>query len=108
MTVKDDYVIVFTTTGSTDEARKLASTLVEEEVAACVNVVPGCRSFYRWEGKLVEDEENLLVIKTARRLFGVLEERITDLHSYDVPELVAVELTAWSEAYGRFLADSLP
>jgi len=107
MTRQNDYVVVFVTAAGADEAEKLAQALVEERLAACVNVVPGCRSFYRWEGKLVKDDEVLLLVKTARRLFDDLKKRITALHSYDVPEVAAVELTDISEGYLEFLSDSL-
>jgi periplasmic divalent cation tolerance protein len=103
----DEYVVVFITAGNINEAEKLASALVEERLAACVNIVPGCRSVYKWEGKLVKDDEILIVVKTARRLFENLEKRITALHSYDVPEVVAVDLTCISDGYKKFLSDSL-
>jgi periplasmic divalent cation tolerance protein len=81
--------------------------LVEERLAACVNIVPGCRSLYRWQGKTVKDDEVLLFVKTARGLFDDLAKRITALHSYDVPEVAAVELVRISDGYEKFLSDSL-
>ena len=80
---------------------------VEERLAACVNVISGCKSVYRWEGKLVEEGEALIIIKTRVGLFGRLETRIGELHSYDVPEIIGVELAAVSDGYREFLAASL-
>ena len=107
MTQPSEYVVVFVTAANRDEAEKLASVLVEGRLAACVNIVPGCRSLYKWEGKLVKDDEVLLLVKTARRLFDDLVEKITALHSYDVPEVAAVDLVRISEGYAKFLSESL-
>ncbi len=107
MTKTNDFIFVFITAPNFAEAEKLASVLVEERLAACVNVVPGCRSVYRWEGELVKDDEVLMVVKSARRHFETLEKRVTALHSYDVPEIVAVELSCLSDGYAKFLNDSL-
>jgi periplasmic divalent cation tolerance protein len=102
-----DFLVVFITAANADEAEKISAVLVEERLAACVNVITGCRSIYRWNGELVKDDEVLMVVKTARRRFAALEKRVTALHSYDVPEIIAVELSELSAGYEKFLVDSI-
>jgi len=102
-----DYVVVFITAPNAAEAERIAGALVEERLAACVNVLPGCRSIYRWEGALQRDEEVLMIVKSSRRAFAALEKRVVELHSYDVPEVIAVNLTDISEGYLAFLEDSI-
>ena len=94
-----DKIVVFSTCGSEQEARKVARGLVEKRLAACVNVTPGIRSIYHWQGAIEEDSEHLLVIKSRRDLFGRLRAEIERLHSYDVPEVVALPVVDGSEAY---------
>lgn len=101
------YVVVLVTAPNADEAEAIAEALVEERLAACVNVLAGCRSVYRWEGKLQHDDEVLMVIKSHRDRFADLEKRVCELHSYDVPEVIAIGLTDISAGYRAFLGDSL-
>jgi periplasmic divalent cation tolerance protein len=108
MTVDDRHIIVFITASSTHEAETMAATLVNERLAACVNIVPGCRSVYRWEGEVQHDDEVLMIAKSSKRDFSILEERVVELHSYDVPEIVAVDLADISAGYLAFLRESLP
>lgn len=107
MTDVDAYIVVLVTAPNTEEAEKIAEALVEERLAACVNVLPGCRSVYRWEGELQRDDEVLMVIKSHRARFADLERRVTELHSYDVPEVIALDLAGISAGYRAFLDDSL-
>ncbi len=107
MSDSSGFIVVLVTTSSESEAESIARVVVEEELAACVNVTPGCRSFYRWEGKLQRDDEVLLVIKSHRSRFTALETRICELHSYDVPEVIALDITAASDSYLKFLTDCL-
>ena len=79
-------------TCSPSEAGKLAHSLVEERLVACVNIVPTVRSVYRWKGEVCDDEESLLVMKTRASLMDRLTERIVELHSYDVPEVISYAL----------------
>lgn len=102
-----EFVVVFITAPDTDEAERIAGALVEERLAACVNVLPGCRSVYRWDGALQHDDEVLMVVKSARSVFPALEKRVAELHSYDVPEVIAVSLAAVSPTYRAFLEDSI-
>jgi uncharacterized protein involved in tolerance to divalent cations len=102
-----EFVVVFITAPDTAEAERIAGALVEERLAACVNVLPGCRSIYRWDGALQSDDEALMIVKSARSLFPALEKRVGELHSYDVPEVIAFSLTAISSSYRAFLEDSI-
>ena len=102
-----DYVVIFITAPNAAEAECIAGALVEERLAACVNVLPGCRSIYRWEGALQQDEEVLMIVKSSRSAFTALEKRVVEMHSYDVPEVIAVNLTDISERYLTFLEDSI-
>ena len=87
------------TCGSQEEARKLARTLLDERLIACANIVPGVTSIYRWEGKVNEDSEWLLVMKSTETLSERLATRIRELHSYDVPETVTFPVTSGNPAY---------
>jgi len=87
---KGKEVLVVLCTTPPDAAEGIAKTLVEERLAACVNVVPAITSFYWWEGKLQRDGESLLVIKTTPEAYGKLESRLKELHPYTVPEILAL------------------
>jgi periplasmic divalent cation tolerance protein len=100
-----DFVVVFVTVASADEGDRLARTLVEERLAACVNRLPGIHSTYRWEGKLEQSAEDLLVIKTRQGLFAALEKRVRELHSYKVPEVIALPVIAGSQPYLQWLGE---
>ena len=89
-----------------ERATALARTLVEEGLAACVNLVPGVRSVYQWEGKTVEEEEVLCLIKTRPEVFARAQARILALHPYDVPEILAFEVDDGSPAYLAWLKES--
>ncbi len=96
-------VVALSTVGSAEEADRLARALVERRLAACVNVVPGVVSHYRWQGELQRDEERLLVIKTRAERIEALRDALRELHPYELPELVAFEITAGSEQYLKWL-----
>src|SRR5258707_7307388 len=102
-----DKLLVLTTASSKDEARKIAHALVERLLAACVNIVPQVSSIYRWEGKVEEAEEWLLIIKTTRSAFERLRDAIKELHSYDVPECIAVSIESGNREYLNWLAESV-
>jgi periplasmic divalent cation tolerance protein len=101
-----DFVVVFVTVASADEGDSLARALVEERLAACVNRLPGIHSTYRWEGKIEQNAEDLLVIKTRQSLFPALEKRVRELHSYNVPEVIALPVIAGSQPYLQWLAEA--
>lgn len=101
-----DKRMVLTTAGSEEEARKIAHALVERKLAACVNVVPRIASIYRWEGKIEESREWLLLIKIAGEKFAAVRDAIRELHSYDLPECIAINIEDGSAEYLRWIADS--
>ncbi|MEE9604645.1 MAG: divalent-cation tolerance protein CutA, partial [Candidatus Scalindua sp.] len=80
-----DYTVIFITTSSLDEAEKIGRALVEEKLVACSNIVSPIRSIYRWQGKICDDKEALIILKTKKKLFKQIEKRVKALHSYDVP-----------------------
>ncbi len=92
-------LIVFTTVSTTEEAESLAKKIVEAELAACVQVLPQMKSFYFWEGEVQNDAEHLLLIKTLEEKYSELEDFINENHSYDVPEIVAIQSESVSEGY---------
>jgi periplasmic divalent cation tolerance protein len=97
-------VVVFVTAASEEEAARLGRTLVEERLAACVNVIGPIRSIYRWEGAVREDAEHLLMMKARRVDVDALAARVRALHSYDVPEVVALDVTGGSAPYLAWVA----
>jgi len=101
------FQIVFVTASSREEAELIASALVEERLAACVNMISSCASLYRWQGRTVREEEILMLAKTRRQDFEKIARRVQELHSYEVPEVIAVDLEAVSGSYLKFLQDSL-
>lgn len=98
-----DKVIVLSTCSSREEATRIARGLVEERLAACVNVVDGVVSIYRWQGNVREDNETMLVVKSRRDLLGRLQERLAEMHSYEVPEAIAIPVVDGLPAYLEWL-----
>jgi len=94
-----DKIIVFSACASAEEAQKLVRQLVEKRVAACATIIPGALSIYHWKGKIEESPEWLLMIKTRRDLFDALKIELQGMHSYQVPEIVAVPVVAGLESY---------
>jgi len=101
-----EFVAVLVTTSSAEEGERLALALVEERLAACVNVVGPIRSVYRWQGSVERAEEYLLIVKTRRAVFAAVSARVQELHSYTTPEIVALPIEAGAESYLAWLADS--
>ena len=102
-----DKILVLTTAGSAEDARRIASTLVERRLAACVNIVPQIESVYRWEGAVQQSVEWLLVIKTTREAFAQVRDAIKELHSYDLPECIAVVIDEGTPEYLRWIGDEV-
>jgi periplasmic divalent cation tolerance protein len=94
-----EFVVIFVTVGSSSEGAKIAQALVEERLAACVNRMGPVRSIYNWKGKLCKENEELLIIKSRRELFGALEKRVREIHSYEVPEIIALPVAEGSGPY---------
>lgn len=102
-----DAVVVLVTTPSAEKAAEIARAVVEEKLAACGNIVPGVRSIYRWKGEVQDDAEVLLLLKTQRKRFAELRDRILALHPYEVPEVIALPVEAGSDAYLDWIAQSM-
>ncbi|MEJ2245740.1 MAG: divalent-cation tolerance protein CutA [Acidobacteriota bacterium] len=96
-------ILIVSTADTMDLAQKIAHAIVQEGEAACVNILPGIRSVYHWEEKLCDDSEILLLIKTTGENFEQIRKRIRELHSYDVPEVIAVPITAGDPDYLNWL-----
>lgn len=101
-----DFIVAFITTGSTDEARTIAAALVEERLAACVNIIPQVESVYWWQGAVEADQEAKMVVKTRRALASQLIERVRELHSYDVCEVTCVPVVEGNPDYLDWIAES--
>lgn len=101
------YNIVFVTVPSLKIARRIATAVVQDKLAACVNIVPAITSVYRWQGKLYNDRELLLIIKTTRALFPKLADRVKNLHPYEVPEIIAVPISKGYKPYLKWIGESL-
>jgi periplasmic divalent cation tolerance protein len=101
-----DVILVLVTAPSTDKAAELARALVEEGLAACGNILPGLRSIYRWEGKVQDEAEVLLLLKTRAALFEPLRARIVALHPYQVPEVLRVNVAEGHAPYLAWILDS--
>jgi len=101
------HLVVLSTVATAEDAERLARTLVERRLAACVSVVPGLTSIYRWEGETRKAEERLLVIKTGADLFEQLRVALVELHPYEVPEVIALSVAAGHGPYLGWLDESL-
>ncbi len=95
----EDFILILVTTSSEEEAKKIALSLVEKKFAACVNLVKDIESIYRWKGKLSDEKEVLMLIKTRKKLYKSVEEEVRKLHSYEVPEIIALPIIAGSKDY---------
>jgi periplasmic divalent cation tolerance protein len=105
MHLMSDFIVVLVTCGSEEEALKIANALVEERLAACANIISSVRSIYRWEGKICDEKEWVLLIKTQRESFEALEKKVKSLHSYSVPEIIGLPILESSEAYLEWIRE---
>ena len=101
------YVVLFVTTANSDEARQIAMSLLEQRKAACINIIPQVSSHFWWEGKLNSAQENLLIIKTKSSLLPEIIDLVKGLHSYQVPEIIALPIIGGSQDYLQWLGKSL-
>ena len=104
--MKNQACIVLTTAGSEEEARRIAHSLVERRLAACVNVIPRIESVYRWQDKVEDSTEWLLVIKTRAESFSNVRDAIKELHSYELPECVMLEISDGAREYLHWIEDN--
>ena len=95
-----DKIIVFVTCETKVQAENIAQVVVQEKLAACVNVLPGVRSCYKWDGQLTWSDEVLMLVKSTRGRFDQLQDRIKSMHTYDCPEIVAVDI---DDAYDKYI-----
>jgi periplasmic divalent cation tolerance protein len=102
---KPAYLVVFITTSSYEEARKIADTLIAQKKAACVNIVPKVNSLFRWKGKIEEAEESLMVVKTRAELFSDVESTVKSMHGYEVPEIIALPVVEGNPDYLAWLKE---
>lgn len=101
------YQIVLCTCPSMDIAKQLATHLVTEKLAACVNIMPQVTSIYQWQGEIQQDSEFQLIIKTTANNFNALSDAISQLHPYDVPEIIAVDIVNGNQPYLNWISESL-
>ena len=102
----EGLAVIMTTVGSEEQAGRIAETLVQEGLAACVNIVRRVRSIYRWKGELWDDEEHLVLIKTREELFEQVREAIRRIHSYELPEVICVPVLRADEKVRDWILDS--
>lgn len=102
-----DELIVFVTVASREDGERIAEAVVGGQLAACVNIIGPIRSIYRWQGEIARDDEHLLLIKTRRERYAALEARVKALHTYEVPEVVALPITMGSTAYLDWLRQNV-
>lgn len=102
-----DYCIVFVTIGNYEQARQMGRTLVSEQLIACCNIIPGLTSVFGWQGTVTEAQEYLLLLKTACRLLPEVEARISELHPYDVPEIISVGMEKSSLPYMQWMQQTM-
>lgn len=101
-----EELIILVTAPNRDEAARIAESIVSERLAACVNIINGIESIYRWEGNITRDSESLMIIKTTEDRYIELERRVCELHSYTTPEIIAVKIERGSEDYLRWLREA--
>jgi periplasmic divalent cation tolerance protein len=101
--VTENHLVVFVSTASIEEARSIAHQVVEERLAACASIIERVQSIFRWEEKINSEGESLIIFKTTGSRFRELQTRVTSLHSYSVPEIIALPIVAGSEQYLAWL-----
>jgi periplasmic divalent cation tolerance protein len=94
-----DFVVLLVTASSLEEAKKIGLALVEERLVACANVIPHLQSIFRWQSKICQEEEVLILLKTQKHLFDRIKQRIQELHSYQVPEIISLSVQQGLESY---------
>ncbi|MEM0096506.1 MAG: divalent-cation tolerance protein CutA [Candidatus Bathyarchaeia archaeon] len=105
--MENQYIIVLVTAPSKNEAEKIAKTLLEERLIACANIIGPVHSLFWWLGKIDKAQEHLIIMKTRKALFGKVCERVKALHSYQIPEIIAMPITEGSKDYLKWLDESL-
>jgi periplasmic divalent cation tolerance protein len=101
------YIVTFVTCSSKKEAKLIANKLLNEKLAACVNIIEGISSFFWWKGKLDKADESLLIIKTVKKNFGKIRKTVKKLHSYEVPEIIALPVAKGNRNYLKWIDESI-
>jgi periplasmic divalent cation tolerance protein len=104
--MSENHIVTLCTVPDRESGERIAQALVHERLAACVNLVPGLSSTYRWQGKVEKANECLLIIKTTAGKFEAVKDRIKSLHSYDLPEIIAVPISAGDDGYLKWLTEN--
>ena len=102
-----DFAIILTTASAVEEGQSIANTLVEKQLAACVNIIPNISSVYRWEGQIQSETEVLLLIKTTKDLEAKVYREVQKVHSYDTPELITLPITNGSKTYLDWMTNAV-
>ncbi|MEE8379474.1 MAG: divalent-cation tolerance protein CutA [Gammaproteobacteria bacterium] len=105
--MQDQYQLVLCTCPDQDSAQTIAEYLVDQGLAACVNILPGIQSIYTWQGKRESSQELLLVIKTTKNVYDALEKAIIGVHPYELPEIIAVNIEKGNAGYLSWISDSI-
>ena len=105
MSEAEEIIMVYITAPSEEEALKIGDILVEERLAACVNVIPGIKSIYRWEGKIVHDSESVMILKTMKSNFQKISSRVKELHSYTCPCILSYPSDNGYQEYTKWVSD---
>jgi periplasmic divalent cation tolerance protein len=100
-----EFSIIFVTAPSEPEGVTIGKALVEEGLAACVNIIPQIRSIYRWKGKIWDEAETLLIIKSREALFDMIRSRVKELHSYEIPEIIELRIERGDSAYLNWIEE---
>lgn len=101
-----NYILIFSNTNDIKNAEIIANTLVEEKLAACINIIPKIISIYSWQNNIEKDEEYLLIIKTKQSLFEQVKEKIKILHPYEVPEIISIEIKDGNSNYLEWIKNN--
>jgi periplasmic divalent cation tolerance protein len=104
--MSDEVVLAFSTFPDVETARRIARELVAENFAACANVIPKIESIYRWQGKIEQGDETLVLFKTTAARFAAFEEKLKSLHPYDVPEVISCKIEAGLPEYLRWVTEN--
>ncbi|MBI4963537.1 MAG: divalent-cation tolerance protein CutA [Desulfomonile tiedjei] len=100
------YIVCLVTIDDMDKASRIARKVVESKLAACVNIIPELRSIYSWQGRICDEREYLMIVKTRAELFDQLRDTVKQLHPYEVPEIIALDITQGLPEYLKWIDDS--
>ena len=104
---KIEYIVVLITTSSLDEAKRIGTSLIDNKLAACTNIISSVESIFRWQGEVCNEKEAMLIVKTRRGIFNDLQSKVKELHSYDVPEIIALPILDGNSDYLKWLDSSI-